>query len=724
MGAEAFQPLFPAYNTAEYIGARRLPGVLPVEPAVAQQPSSVTAIHTAFQPPPMYAVQTGAVVQRVDPALLRTRLPEVPTGAPVPVGLPLAPVALQHGTDRPGQPQPVVVQNVLPGRHMIIHPAPSGASATPHKRSTEPVQDSPPTITGVGLQQSGESNSPIADIPTDGSHVGVSGTAESKAPSPGVQSASKVGPMECQRVPAWQATPRASRDQPVRGEGPGKGPQEETALGTQVVPAWRMGSGNGSDTSDDVVSWRTAEDMGKTQAWERVTSGTVPSDPQATHCALGMSGKEERTGTGAEKGEGTSKPGEVPSSSGSDVPLGSDLGGSIGSDATGDNVPGSSEGQALPSSAGAPPSPPPASAPPTQLLRPKPTRTAASQVHLEWSSRVSNAAPPPALPLWEAGRGGGNLGFKAVGARAQHQQGHAAAGGQPPTPGKGKRRGEPVPLAWGEKRPRASGGPEGGAMLKALRAAIASSRPEAVRQILGDTLYEDIRRTILRHSEEHAHQVLELHRLTAIQRQLCAEGLGRAELQKPDACKPSEMQMAQRRLEQATLANAQGPPHGAHVAHASAPMPTFLPPQMDPMMAALMGGPAPPGLPPPNPPMQPPLMGCPPGMLGPMGSLYPPSGPMGPFPPGVPGVPVQAAGWNVALEPYLQTGLWSPTGSTSRGCCYGRSRGPHGGPAAGTGLPAASWGSASPHARPGCADANADADADEQPCRCNGPSFR
>jgi hypothetical protein len=230
-------------------------GTLTVEPAAAAQQPSRTAVRTEFQPPPMYAVPSGTVVQQGGPnTLLHSHLPEIPRAA-VPVGLPLGTVALQHGADCPGQPQSVVVQHVLPGQHMIIQPAPSGASATLQKRTSEPVRDSPPTITGVGLQ-SGESNSPIADIPTDGSHVGVSGTAESKAPSPGVQSAAKAGVGENLRGTPWEAFPRAPRDNAVRGDGPGTGPPEGAEPGPQAVLPWRTGSGHGSDTSDDGVSWR------------------------------------------------------------------------------------------------------------------------------------------------------------------------------------------------------------------------------------------------------------------------------------------------------------------------------------------------------------------------------------------------------------------------------------------------------------------------------------
>jgi hypothetical protein len=126
------------------------------------------------------------------------------------------------------------------------------------------------------------------------------------------------------------------------------------------------------------------------------------------------------------------------------------------------------------------------------------------QVQLDWASRVSNAGLQAPKPLWEAGASG-TTGFRAPQALASQA---APPAERPSTSGKAKRHSEAGPLAWGEKRPRVSTGTDDGMMLKALRAAIASNRPDAVRQILGDSLYEEIRKTILQQSEEHAHQVM------------------------------------------------------------------------------------------------------------------------------------------------------------------------------------------------------------------------
>lgn len=103
--------------------------------------------------------------------------------------------------------------------------------------------------------------------------------------------------------------------------------------------------------------------------------------------------------------------------------------------------------------------------------------------------------------------------------RSPHNHGMA---GFAPLPGSGgnglnvvsshtkKRSAEPAsPHGTQDKRSRSTTAHSHSSSLhRALCAAVASGRPDAVRQVLGDALYEQIRATMLKQAEEHAVQVL------------------------------------------------------------------------------------------------------------------------------------------------------------------------------------------------------------------------
>lgn len=246
----------PAYNQHQYPGMSGYQGGLAPSgrPGSAMVAGVPPRMHAEVHTPSMYIVPPGAVLPRVDAGLPIRPVPDLPPAALAAVPA-MAVQPVQPAPDRAAQPQPVLLRGVLPGQDVIFQPAPSGASATIKKRSPHAVQDSSPQ-TGPARNRSGESNSPAEEIPTDGSHVGVSGTAESKAPSPGVQSASPGA----QALAAAAGGPRNALQQVERGppapagcplEGPG-----DAAQAPQAVPAWPFGSAQGSDTSDDIVSWR------------------------------------------------------------------------------------------------------------------------------------------------------------------------------------------------------------------------------------------------------------------------------------------------------------------------------------------------------------------------------------------------------------------------------------------------------------------------------------
>lgn len=250
-GAQAGQP----YNQHQFTG---MPGYRQGLAASGLPGSATVAglqagMHAEVHTPPMYIVPPDTVIQRVDPGLPIRPGADLPTAALAAVPA-MAVQPVQPAPDRAGQPQTVLLRGVLPGQDLLFQPAPSGASATIKKGSPHALQHSSPQV-GPALNRSVESNSPVAEFPTDGSHVGVSGTAESKAPSPGVQSASPgaLAPLSGPRVGSQQAERGPPAPPGCLPEGPG-----DAAQAPEALPAWRMGSGQGSDTSDDIVSWRYA----------------------------------------------------------------------------------------------------------------------------------------------------------------------------------------------------------------------------------------------------------------------------------------------------------------------------------------------------------------------------------------------------------------------------------------------------------------------------------
>lgn len=190
-------------------------------------------------PPPMYAVAPPVM-----PLLDAAAVPCCPTDLPSLAPMPLPPTP--NPANQAGQALPPGIM-LVPHQDFLFQSAPSGASATARNLCSIPASASPPNPATAPLTpiSKAEAASP-PEVLTDGSGIGASATAESKALSPGVQSVARSGEEPMERL----GSDTADEEVELRVGGNPVRAHHVKTLG------WGSGGRDGSDTSDESVSYR------------------------------------------------------------------------------------------------------------------------------------------------------------------------------------------------------------------------------------------------------------------------------------------------------------------------------------------------------------------------------------------------------------------------------------------------------------------------------------